>query len=104
MKKNGVIAMIVLLTFSLCACGRKTQPQVTEPMPTVPESTTMPTVIPEIDPTMDTNIPDPTVNGNSTADNNATDETNESDSNMTDSTGDGNMDQQESAARGSRLR
>lgn len=100
MKKYSAIVMIAVLAISLCACGRKTQPQVTDPMPTVPESTTIPTVIPEIDPTMETNIPDPTVNGNSTDENGVTEETN----GMTGDTENGNGLQQDSVARSRNMR
>lgn len=76
MKKFGMIAMALILTLSLCACGRRNNSEPTTP--TVPKQpttaptaapttapTTEPTVMPDL-PDMDTNIPDPTVDSNST--------------------------------------
>lgn len=48
MKKHCVIGMVMLLCFSLAACGRRNNK---------PEMT----IIPTIDPTITTNIPDPDV-------------------------------------------
>lgn len=76
MKKFGMIAIALILTFSLCACGRRDNNETTTPTvttrPTVPPTTapttaptTEPTMVPDL-PDMDTNIPDPTVDSNST--------------------------------------
>lgn len=65
MKKFSIIALILVLTVSFCACGRKnkepitTTPPVATPAPTNPESF-------DNTPNMETNIPDPEVNPNST--------------------------------------
>lgn len=65
MKKIGLIVLTLVLTVSLCACGRnkpaETIPATVAPTTLPTETTTMPT----IDPTMGTNIPDPTVESNS---------------------------------------
>lgn len=73
MKKYGVIALVLVLTMSLCACGRKDDTATTVPTETTSRPTTQPTAapttettIPMLDPTVDTNIPDPTVDHNST--------------------------------------
>ena len=65
MKKIGLIIMVMSLALSLLACSRKQDPTVTQP--STQPAPTVPTV-PQIDPTMGTNIPDPTVNDNSTND------------------------------------
>ena len=65
MKKLGLIAIVFLFTVSLCACGRKEEPAPTNPELNTQPATVAPTIMPEIDPTLDTNIPDPSVNGNS---------------------------------------
>ncbi len=80
MKKFGMLALTVILVLSLCACGRRdnrnpttepttiaptTTPATTAPATTAPATTEAPTVMPDI-PDMETNIPDPTVNDNST--------------------------------------
>ena len=62
MKKLGILALVFALLFSLSACRRKEQSKPTETTPV----TTAPSVIPEMDPTLETNIPDPTVDSNST--------------------------------------
>lgn len=67
MKQFIAIALALVLTFGLCACGRKNKVPATTPT-TVP-ATTMPmttepivtTTEPMMDPTLDTNIPDPSV-------------------------------------------
>ena len=61
MKKFSIFALILVLTVSLCACGRtnETPTAPVAPLPAVPET-------PATDPTTATNIPDPEVNPNST--------------------------------------
>ena len=62
MKKLSIFALIVVLAVAMAACGKKND--------TGSQNTTVPTtgnsILPEMDPTMDTNIPDDNVNGNST--------------------------------------
>lgn len=64
MKRTGIIMIAVVLALSLCACRRK---DTTKPTPTAPtqatptQPATTPTILPEMDPTLDTNIPDPNV-------------------------------------------
>lgn len=62
MKKLSIFALIIVLALSVAACGKKDD--------TNRQDTTVPTtgnsMLPEMDPTMDTNIPDDNVNGNST--------------------------------------
>ena len=80
MKRIGIIATILVLAVSLCACRRKENIRPTETMPAITEPPTSPTVLPQMDPTMETNIPDPSVeatthNEETTANNEATDTT-----------------------------
>lgn len=56
MKKLIIVFVVVVLIISLNACGRRQ-----DATPTT-NSTTQPTTIPFIDPTLDTNIPDPNIN------------------------------------------
>ena len=58
MKKIALIALVLILALSICACGRSNRNETTAS--TTP-STTM-DIIPGIDPTITTNIPDPSVN------------------------------------------
>ena len=71
MKKLSIIALILVLVLALAACGKKND--------TGDQNTTVPTtgssVLPEMDPTMDTNIPDDNINGNSTDTTGTTDTT-----------------------------
>ena len=68
MKKLSIFALIIVLALSVAACGKKDD--------TNRQDTTVPTtgnsMLPEMDPTMDTNIPDDNVNGNSTDTTNST--------------------------------
>ena len=60
MKKFTILALVLVLTFSLAACGRRDE----MPTETTPSATQIPTeqvTIPTIVPTMGTNIPDPEV-------------------------------------------
>ena len=59
MKKLSMIALVLVLTLALAACGRRNNNETTAPTTTEP-STDM-TIIPDIDPTIETNIPDPNV-------------------------------------------
>ena len=74
MKRLGIFTLIVAMLFSLCACRRKEETKPTETKPVATE--TAPTVIPEMDPTIGTNIPDPTVDSNSTNQDGIMDENN----------------------------
>ena len=62
MKKLSIFALVLVLALAMAACGKKDD--------TGSQNTTVPTtgnsILPEMDPTMDTNIPDDNVNGNST--------------------------------------
>lgn len=74
MKKIGIITMVVMLALAAAGCGctnssmpettPSTTPATTAPATTAP-ATTAPTDMPDI-PEFETNIPDPTVNDNST--------------------------------------
>lgn len=79
MKKFCALTLALVLAVPLCACSRRkddtpteTLPPVTTEQTTLPPvttepATTAPTVIPDM-PELDTNIPDPTVDSNSTDD------------------------------------
>ena len=63
MNKFSIIALVLVLTLSLCACGRRNNtPAMPDPTVTTPAPSTIPSK-PVTDPT---NIPDPEVNPNST--------------------------------------
>ena len=59
MKKLLIVMVALMLSISLCACGRRNDPVNTEPNSIMP-STDM-HILPSMDPTLDTNIPDPNV-------------------------------------------
>ena len=64
MKKFGVLFLCMILILSLAACGRRDKNKETMPTVTTTIPTTMPEtvpIIPETDPTLGTNIPDPNV-------------------------------------------
>lgn len=69
MKKLALIALVFVLTLSLCACGRRGDDNTTG---STTESTSAPTVIPmpstnaTLDPTPDTSVPGATDGTNST--------------------------------------
>ena len=65
MQKISLIAITILLAANLCGCSRKAEPAPTQPQDSTQPSTVAPSTMPEMDPTLDTNIPDPTVNENS---------------------------------------
>lgn len=56
MKKISIIALALVVVFSLSACGRRNNNE-----NTIPATTDNGTIIPDMDPTFDTNIPDPDV-------------------------------------------
>lgn len=58
MKKFAIITLIIILSLSICACGRNGRK---EPPVTTTPGTTM-DILPDMDPTIGTNIPDPDVN------------------------------------------
>lgn len=58
MKRFAIIAFIIILALSVCACGRSNREETNA---TTTPDTTM-DLIPGMDPTIDTNIPDPDVN------------------------------------------
>ena len=65
MKKFSLITLILVLTISMCACGRaNVTPTVPSTTPVAPQATVPDR--PTTDPTTATNIPDPEVNPNST--------------------------------------
>ena len=59
MKKISIAVLAAILVLSMAACGRK-QDNTPTTMPTT-QPTKM-TILPNIDPTLDTNIPDPNIN------------------------------------------
>jgi len=56
MKKISIFVLTLVIAASLCACGRKKNDTPNTVMPSTDMST-----LPEIIPTLDTNIPDPSV-------------------------------------------
>lgn len=58
MKRFSIIALVFVLSLSLAACGRRKNNEMT--VPTTTEATSN-TIMPDIMPTIETNIPDPSV-------------------------------------------
>lgn len=54
MKRISIIAFVLVLTLSLAACGRRNDTNTSQP-------STDATILPDMDATIDTNIPDPSV-------------------------------------------
>ena len=65
MKRLGLIAIVLALLATVSACGKRDEPAPTQPQSNTQPSTVAPSIMPEENPTLDTNIPDPTVNENS---------------------------------------
>ena len=65
MKQLSIIALTLMLSISLVGCGRKEETKPTQTTPPATQESTIPQTTPSIDPTIDTNIPDPTVDSNS---------------------------------------
>ena len=61
MKKMTIFALAAVLALCFAACGKKTDNNAVTTTPTTENA-----MLPQMDPTMDTNIPDDEVNGNST--------------------------------------
>ena len=61
MKRIFILAMAILVTFSLAACGRRKNNETTAPTGATNNTTFNDTIIPDMDPTLETNIPDPSV-------------------------------------------
>lgn len=59
MKKISIAVLAAILVLSMAACGRKQDNTPTTKPTTQP---TEMTILPNIDPTLDTNIPDPDIN------------------------------------------
>jgi len=68
MRKYHIMPVLLAVMMLLCACRRKNPMPETAPttMPPVTQAPTTATTLPETMPTLETNIPDPTVNSNST--------------------------------------
>lgn len=65
MKKITLFTVVLVLMSALCACGKREETKPTAPQYDTQPSTVAPSMMPEIDLTPETNIPDPTVNENS---------------------------------------
>ncbi len=63
MKNFGILAIVFVIIVSCAACGRNDDPETVAPTTnsTGTESTMIPDVIPDVLPTIETNIPDPSV-------------------------------------------
>ena len=61
MKKLCTIALVLVLIFALAACGRNKDETNNTTLPTTVPTTE--NILPQMDPTSATNIPDPDVNG-----------------------------------------
>ena len=61
MKKFTMLALVLVLTLSMAACRRKDDNNETTTRETSTEATQGTTMMPEIEPTLETNIPDPEV-------------------------------------------
>lgn len=59
MKKISMIVLALVMAFSLVACGRRNNNETSAPSTTASDRN--PTIIPDMDPTITTNIPDPDV-------------------------------------------
>ena len=104
MKKYGIFALVLALAMSLAACGCQKQPEPTTPTVNTTVPTTLPEtvpVIPETDPTIGTNIPDPNVDDSTMP----TMDTDMNGTDGTESTGMGdNFDQNPETSADSRMR
>lgn len=60
MKQISILLLSVLMALSIAACGCRNSNAPTVPPTILPEMTTP--ILPEMDPTLDTNIPDPSIN------------------------------------------
>ena len=59
MKKFSIITLALVMIIALAACGRGNTDETSTP--TTTSSDFNPTIIPDMDPTIETNIPDPNV-------------------------------------------
>ena len=76
MKKLSMIALALVLSLSLAACGRSKNNETSAPTNTTANNATFdPTMIPDMDPTKETNIPDPSVDTSMPKNTDATDGT-----------------------------
>ena len=82
MKKISILALTLMMIFSMIGCRRKEETRPTQTTPPATQEVTTPSIMPTIDPTMGTNIPDPTVDSNSNQMDDST--TNTTDSNNSD--------------------
>lgn len=71
MKKIAIILLVLLIALSICACGRSDRDETS--IPTEPSNPI--NILPSMDPTIDTNIPDPDVNSTMPMYTDATDST-----------------------------
>ena len=60
MKKISILVLSLLLALSIAACGRNNDKENVTPSNAQPSQTTP--ILPDMDPTLDTNIPDPNIN------------------------------------------
>ena len=65
MKTISLLVLVLVMAFSLIGCRRKDNTPPTETTIPAIQETTTPTTMPQTEATMETNIPDPTVESNS---------------------------------------
>ena len=65
MKRFTLFSATLILMSALSACGKKDNPKPTMPQNDTQPSNVAPSIMPDLSPTIETNIPDPTVNENS---------------------------------------
>lgn len=85
MKKFSIIALALVVMLCFAACGRRNNNETSAPSTTASDFNN--TIIPNMDPTIDTNIPDPSVDTSMPMYTDGTEDTLDTGSGMNSSTG-----------------